>query len=73
MGDVGVIKDVVDCEVTGEGWNFYEGMHMSLVVGVFEGMRDEVAVVLPVVIDAVVLVVSALLVVAISNDTNNNG
>ena len=48
-------------------------MNISEIVGVFEGMRDEVAVVLPVVIDAVVLVVSALLDVAISNDTNNNG
>ena len=46
---------------------------MSEIVGVFEGMRDEVAVVLPVVIDVVVSVVSALLDVAISNDTNNNG
>ena len=35
-------------------------------------MRDEVAVLLPVVVDAVVSPVSEMLDVAVSNETNNN-
>ena len=38
----------------------------------FKGIRDEVAVLLPVVIDAVVSPVYELLDVAVSNETNNN-
>ena len=45
---------------------------MGECIGVFEGMHDEVAVSLPVVIDAVVSEMSALLDAAVSNETNNN-
>ena len=72
MGDVGVSKGVGDGEGTEEGYNLEEGVDMGECVGVFEGMRDEAAVLLPVVIDVVVSVESAMLDVTVSNDTNNN-
>ena len=61
-----------DGEHTEEGCNLEEGVDMGEYVSVFKGMRDEVAVLLPVVIDVVVSPVSELLDVAVSNETNNN-
>ena len=66
MGDVGVGKGVGDGELT------EKGVDMGECVGVFQSMRDQVAVLLPVVTDAVVLVVSELMDVAVSNETNKN-
>ena len=54
-----------------EGCNVGEGVDMGECVGVREGMGDEV-VVLPVVIDAVASVVSALIDFAAANEMNNN-
>ena len=54
------------------GYNLEEGVDISECVAVFESTRDEVAVLLPVVTDAVASVVSELMDVAVSNETNNN-
>ena len=49
-----------------------EGVDEGGCVAVFESTRDEVAVLLPVVTDAVASVVSELMDVAVSNETNND-
>ena len=70
MGDAGGSKG--DGQVTEEGCNLKEGVDMDGCVAVFESTRDEVAVLLPVVTDAVASVVSELMDVAVSNQTNND-
>ena len=65
-GDAGVSKRVGDGEVT------EEDVDMSECVWLFESMRDEVAVLLPVVTDAVVSVTSKLIYVAVSNEIKTN-
>ena len=67
MGNVGV----GDSEGMEESYNVGEGVDMGECVGVREGMGDEVTV-LPVVIDAVASVVSAMIDFAAANETNNN-
>ena len=62
------------------GYNLEEGVDISECVAVFESTRDEVAVLLPVVTDAVASVVtdavasvvSDMMDVAVSYETNNN-
>ena len=64
VGNVGV----GDGEGTEEGCNLEEGVDMGECVLVFKGMRDEVAVLLPVVVDAVVSPVSEMLDVAVGDE-----
>ena len=70
MGDAGVSKG--DGQVTEECCKLEEGVDMGGCVAVFESTRDEVAVLLPVVADAVASVVSELTDVAVSKETNND-